>query len=112
MAGGVVMNVHYCMGKMSEVSYGYQSSQPCSRCGMESKKGCCHSESKVIKISDDQQAAKAGFDSAPPVIESLVHVISFLQGSQGNKEKDPIHFHPPPDDYGPPVFLQNRVFRI
>ncbi len=67
LASGIVMNIHYCMGQLSAVSYSYHDAHSCSKCGMENKKGCCHSDFAIVKISDDQQSMKTGFSFVGPV---------------------------------------------
>lgn len=60
---GVVMHVHYCMGKMVGVSLLEQNDDHyCSHCGMDkksSKNGCCKDEHKVIKAATDQALLKS-----------------------------------------------------
>jgi hypothetical protein len=60
ISSGVVVNIHYCMGKMSSVKLQAWTPSSCG-CGkkMESKKGCCKTELKVVKIEDAQKATYA-----------------------------------------------------
>jgi hypothetical protein len=42
---GVVKNLHFCMGELSKVDYGYDKHDACEKCGMTEKDGCCHTNS-------------------------------------------------------------------
>ena len=59
---GITVHVHYCMGKLVEVSFWEQNdNHHCVHCGMDkksSKKGCCKDEHKIIKSATDQILAK------------------------------------------------------
>ncbi|HET9278950.1 MAG TPA: hypothetical protein VFN95_12220, partial [Flavitalea sp.] len=39
---GVVKNLHYCMGQLSNVDFGYDKHDACNKCGMTEKEGCCN----------------------------------------------------------------------
>jgi hypothetical protein len=112
VASGIVVNIHYCMGRLSAVDYGYNSTNKCSKCGMENKKGCCHNESKFIKLADDQQLAKANIAivKVPSVINSF-H-INLSQPAQGLERIIALQYHSPPDKLLASAYLLNCVFRI
>jgi hypothetical protein len=110
VASGIVLNIHYCMGKFSEVDYGYSINDKCGKCGMENKTGCCHNEAKFIKLTDDQQIAKAdiSFTQFPAEINTVyINLSQSLQGIEKN-----LQYHSPPDKRQSQVYLQNCVFRI
>jgi hypothetical protein len=112
VACGFAVNIHYCMGRVSNIDYVYSNSKTCSHCGMESKNGCCHSEFKIIKISDDQQTAKANIQIAqqPAIINYFsVAIFQFVQGSE---KITPSKYHSPPDKRLSEVYLHDCVFRI
>jgi hypothetical protein len=62
IASGVVVNLHYCMGKRAAVSLGYNHNDGCGKCGMKNTKGCCHDEYKVVKLQDSHQPATNTFN--------------------------------------------------
>lgn len=114
IATGVVVNLHYCMGSIAAVDYGYNEQHDCGKCGMEMKpaKGCCHTESKIIKIDDAHQLVKATAQQfqapALPVIE-----LSSFERTLPEPGLELVHHDlPPPDDLSSPPYLLNRVFRI
>ena len=113
ISSGVVLNIHYCMGKMSSVKLQAWTPNPCA-CGkkMESKKGCCKTEFKVVKIEDAQKAAYADFALHTPVTP-LVTELNLLQTPFYNAQ--PVILpkeHSPPILSGQETYLRNCVFRI
>ena len=44
LASGVEVNIHYCMGKLTDANYSYTNDDTCGKCGMQNKKGCCHND--------------------------------------------------------------------
>lgn len=113
ISSGVVVNIHYCMGKMSSVKL--QAWTPCScACGKkkESKKGCCKTELKVVKIEDAQKAAYADLAIHAPVTP-LVTELNLLQTPFYNAQSviGPKE-HSPPAISGQETCLRNCVFRI
>ncbi len=112
IASGVVVNIHYCMGRLSGVDYAYSTNDKCGKCGMDNKKGCCHNEFKIVKLADDQQLTKANITIAqsPAVLTSFF--VDFSQPIQGVKRLLTLPYHSPPDSRISPVYLYNCVFRI
>ncbi|MEO8174014.1 MAG: hypothetical protein ABI581_13055 [Sediminibacterium sp.] len=110
---GVVVNIHYCMGKMSSVKLQAWVPSSCG-CGkkMESKKGCCKTELKVVKIEDAQKVTYADLVILMPVTP-LVTELSLLQTPFYNAQ--PLTLpkeHSPPIMSGQDTYLRNCVFRI
>ena len=112
VTSGFAINIHYCMGHVSSINYTYSDSKKCGHCGMENKKGCCHSEFKVIKLTDDQQLAKANICISPFPAEINSGVTNLLQCNQGAERIATIDYHSPPDKRLSDVYLHDRVFRI
>jgi hypothetical protein len=112
VASGIVVNIHYCMGRLSAVDYGYNSNDKCGKCGMENKKGCCHNESKFVKLADDQQVAKANIAIAQVPSEINSFYVDLSQPAQGLEKIIALQYHSPPDKQLNSVYLLNCVFRI
>ena len=51
---GFIVNTHYCMGEVANVSVGSSSTASCGKCGMENK-GCCHDDPQIVKLTVDHQ---------------------------------------------------------
>ena len=113
ISSGVVVNIHYCMGKMSSVKLQAWTPGSCA-CGkkMESKKGCCKTELKVVKLEDAQKISYADFVVNTPVTP-LVTELNLLQTPFYNAQH-PVRSqgHSPPLLSGQDTYLRNCVFRI
>jgi hypothetical protein len=112
ITSGVVMNFHYCMGKMASVNLGAGKQELCGKCGMKEKAGCCESEQKVVKLGDEHQLPKKSA-SLEDFNSSLIH--SFLiaiQAFPNTKRNAPPYYHSPPDLEAHAIYLENCVFRI
>jgi len=57
-SSGLVIDAHYCMGKLAAVDWTSPGSKSCAKCGM-SKTGCCKDEVKVVKLDDSHQLSSA-----------------------------------------------------
>ncbi|MBS1932672.1 MAG: hypothetical protein JST96_01645 [Bacteroidetes bacterium] len=114
VASGVAVNIHYCMGHVSTVDYVYNknNSGTCGKCGMENKKGCCHNESKFIKLTDDQQLVKADFSADQFVAILPSSFLDFSTSLTGIEKSIALQYHSPPDKRMTFVYLHNCVFRI
>jgi hypothetical protein len=109
---GLSVNLHYCMGKIASVEYGYKQTSACSVCGMENTDGCCHDELKIVKLNDSHQISKTNHDflKAPIAFPERTFVLSEHFSAQGSYY--PAQLHSPPDRGANPVYLLNSVFRI
>lgn len=113
VASGVVVNVHYCMGRIASVEYGYDDHDVCGKCGMSGeKKGCCHTEYKLVKLQDEHRLVQASVSF--PELPAIVPVqTSFLQQPLSGVEAClSLSYHSPPDFRLNIVYLRNSVFRI
>lgn len=111
IASGITVNIHYCMGDFASVEYGLPANDACSVCGMKEKKGCCHTEYKLVKIQDAHQLAKINVEfsklpATPVQIASLPPVAISQQVNFG------LQYHSPPDERLNEIYLHNNVFRI
>lgn len=57
LTSGIVVDIHYCMGKLSSVDFQKSASNTCGKCGM-SNRHCCNDEIKVVKLEDSHQQAE------------------------------------------------------
>jgi hypothetical protein len=112
LASGIVMNLHYCMGKLSSVEYGYNEHHHCGKCGMEKKDGCCNTEFKVVKLQDSHQWTKSASISKKSFTLSYdyTHPSSFITPLY--HEVVSIRYDSPPDRRTTEVYLHTNVFRI
>lgn len=112
LTSGVVVNIHYCMGRLAGVTYGHEAEHKCDRCGMEKINGCCETEHKLVKADSDHIFANAvtaplSFTTALPAVYPEIN-ISILTAREHYNSL----YHSPPDVRGNNLKLYNSVFRI
>jgi hypothetical protein len=115
-ASGVVMNIHYCMGKISSVNFGHEKDHEdgsCSKCGMDKTENhCCKDETQYVKLSDSHQASSTDFFISDVLAAVPVCKIDISTAEQGNtKIPSTSYFSPPPKNLNK-VYLAVNVFRI
>jgi hypothetical protein len=112
LTSGIVVNIHYCMGRIAGVTYGAEADHRCDKCGMESKKGCCGTEHKLVKADSDHIFAKtitAPFTLAVSVPKVFPEYnFSFIS----TREHYNSQYHSPPDSRSNQLIVYNSVFRI
>lgn len=115
VSSGMVMSVHYCMGKVSNVQVNQVPEERCI-CGMSKKetssKDCCKTEFKMVKLEDTHKASSASYDIQTPVALvsrslSLLEVPSYY-----SNDKVYADIHGPPLLSEQDTYLLNCVFRI
>lgn len=110
---GVVVNMHYCMGSISSISFSYDADGSCNKCGMNKTEGhCCTNEVITLKLNSVQQAPTFSFSlsslsAAIPVQQQALH--EPLQGISVAPATD--YFSPPPNVLNK-VYISIQVFRI
>lgn len=112
LTSGVVVNIHYCMGRLTEVTYGHEGDHACDKCGMEKKDGCCETEQKIIKADSDHLAAKTltapvFFTALAPSIYPEIAAAKIFSQKHFNCQ-----YHSPPDFRSNDLGVYNSIFRI
>lgn len=112
MVSGVVVNTHYCMGKVASVAIGHSDSDRCDDCGMANT-GCCKDEVKVVKIADTHSYSAPHYQIEKPESRQVATVHSSEPSWSGCLDGIPAI------EKGPPLVLDgrdhcilHRVFRI
>jgi hypothetical protein len=112
LSSGVVLNIHYCMGKIASVKLQNFESKAC-KCGDSSKSmPCCKTEFKIVKIEDDQQIASI---IHPADLFPVAFLHSFIFPSFEYPETTNhalLTNHSPPLTAKTPLYIQYSVFRI
>lgn len=112
MVSGVVVNIHYCMGKVASVALGHSESDRCGDCGMDNK-GCCKDEVKVVKVDDTHSFSTPHFQVDKPVLRqaSPAYVFDVAQAHSSECMTD-TDGSPPHALDGRSRCILHRVFRI
>jgi hypothetical protein len=114
MACGVVINLHYCMGRYQSFDLYTAQKNECGKCGMPMDKshGCCKDEVKIVKLQDDQNTSTVSYTiknvEAPTIIPSDFIEASAITPDKLQKQED----HSPPELSNQDIYLNNCVFRI
>ncbi len=112
VASGFAINIHYCGGKLKDISLTHNDG--CC-CGSKKKaKGCCDEKTVVCKIKDNQKiTSKTVIPTISTKQVAVLHVlINFLTYQPVDASQIKPYETPPPDPYSDPVFLLNGNFRI
>jgi len=112
VSSGMVMTVHYCMGKVSSVKVDLMAGKTCNTCGSKETKGCCKTEYKVFKIEDNHKAAYAHYTVNAPVQDLPVATGLFNTPFYQLSEPVAYNSHSPPLLSKQDTYLRNCVFRI
>jgi hypothetical protein len=114
IVSGIVLQLHFCGGKISSVKIAFfDHSNTCS-CGKKSmKKGCCKNQSIAFKIHGDQKIASkliVPVDYSRSIVlhlpknilkSLLLHCVSLS-----------LNYHSPPPKYSNSLLILNSTFRI
>lgn len=106
---GVVMNVHYCMGMVSSVTFSHERDHDdgtCSKCGMKKTENhCCRDEVKTVRLNDSHQASSFAFELASVSAETPEHFTLLHEPRQG------LSVIPSTGYFSPPPETLNKVYR-
>lgn len=114
-SNGWVLDVHYCMNKVSSVHLFETKPEQCSQCGMDAdeSKGCCHDEDQVIKLVQDQRTPKSLHYTftAPAIMGAATDLIASAIVFKNEQQLVRVA-HDPPKYPSQELYLLNRVFRL
>jgi hypothetical protein len=106
---GLVVNIHYCMGAISDVRFDNLNDESC-KCG--SKMPCCKHDYQLVKVNDEHQQVAVDANLKSPEIQlhtipNLILVACLDVVTHGNNSANPPPLLSPPD-----IYIKNRVFKI
>lgn len=111
VSSGIVVNMHYCMGKLASLGIGHHDSKTCSSCGMDNN-GCCKDEIKVVKLQDNQETT-AGFTAVPKMEAEQISWVLPITTTWDPEQGAVRHFaHAPPETDAHSLQTLYCVFRI
>lgn len=109
---GATVHLHYCCGKLDDVSFSHNAKKGCAADKAVSKKSCCDNKHIELKLKADQEPAAKWlqhhkvFDA--PAVQATTYVFLVHQ----NKPVNEYATGPPLVAPSLPLFIKNRVFRI
>lgn len=112
VSSGLALNVHFCGGKLKNISFFQDEEKGC--CGSKKKSmGCCKNHSLVCKIKDKHNPVSSL--KAPQISSKLLFIIpfqfTFNIETKNVENVSSFHFKPPVF-YDNPIYLKHRVFII
>ena len=113
ISSGVIVNTHYCMGRISEVVFGKdETGKDCDKCGMKAADGCCHDEVKVVKLADSHSLVQQNIDFAKAPVILPEHISIFENNIFVGQPNLVYGIHGPPDAPRVPLHILYCVYRI
>ncbi len=114
MACGVVINLHYCMGRYQSFDLYTAQKNECGKCGMPMDKphGCCKDEVKIVKLQDDHTTSTVSYSIKNIEVPATIPSGFIAKASTASDELQRQEDHAPPELSAQDVYLHNCVFRI
>jgi hypothetical protein len=113
---GMVINVHYCMGKVSSITFNDEADHndgTCDKCGMvKTENHCCKDEITKGKVNDSHQTSTVAFELASASSAVPVRTTVLSDPEQGQSAIPLLTYFSPPPRVLNRVYLDVNVFRI
>ncbi|WP_312390184.1 HYC_CC_PP family protein [Chryseobacterium sp.] len=109
-SSGAVFSVHYCMNELASVSQ--KVDDICSKCGVKTKKDCCKTEIKLLKVDDSQKSDFLKIDFLQQISELPQNEFFFVDQSFSTTKFTQIQINAPPESLSVPIFIHHCNFRI
>ena len=113
VSSGLAVEIHHCMGKIADISFGSSKSKKCSSCGMPKNSGsCCKDEMKFVKLQDSYKLLTLNYELDVPQADLnhnhylVNNFVTSLTSTINGKGKSP------PDYPLTSICILNCVFRI
>ena len=110
-SSGASVNIHYCRGKISSVSWSILPTASC-KCGKKTMKGCCKTETRLVKLTDNAKQPEFIAAHSMPVVEAAPITTYFVPQPLAVVLTATAFSASPPGSERISVFLRNRVFRL
>jgi hypothetical protein len=84
----------------------------CSKCGVKTKKDCCKTEIKIVKVDDSQKSDFLKIDFLKQFLEVQHHEFLFPDRSFSATKFTQIQINAPPENRLVPIYINHCNFRI
>ena len=114
VASGLAVSIHYCGGKLKQISFINNNNEK-GCCGSKKKsKGCCKTKTAFLKVKDNHEANSLVKSPTPAKLTANVLPTALVYTVYVNNVcNSVINYHAPPVIiYGNPLYLENRVLLI
>lgn len=109
-SSGAVFSVHYCMKELVSVSQ--KVDDICSKCGVKTKKDCCKTEIKIVKVDDSQKSDLLKIDFLQQISGIQNQEFFFIDKSFSATKFTQIQINGPTETRSVPIFINHCNFRI
>ncbi len=114
-ASGIKINVHYCGGKLKQISFfDIKEKQGC--CGNKIRsKGCCKNKTAFVKITDLHKSSVDLKLTEPycQLTDQLLPVLElFFSAPAASADVSFYYYSKPPDLSSPALYISNNTFLI
>lgn len=109
-SSGAVFSVHYCMNELASISQ--KVDDVCSKCGVKTKKDCCKTEIKIVKVDDSQKSDFLKIDFLKQIHDIRENEFFFTDHSFSATKFTQIQINAPPEKRSVPIFISHCNFRI
>ncbi|MGB4398547.1 MAG: hypothetical protein WBJ10_04185 [Daejeonella sp.] len=114
VSSGATVDIHFCMGQLTNWGFSQSESEKCNNCGMEKgiSPDCCKDKQHKLTVKESPKASSTVYQfhtlglsiplsvyNHPGIINSNLREISVLKDS-------------PPPNQSIPAFIRNCTFRI
>lgn len=113
VSSGMVMEIHYCMGKKAGQDLYTTKNVKCPKCGMKEKKGgCCTDKHELVKLEDSHKNVYNTLDFSAKEISLPTEYSLYNWQLPAIASIAVVTNHSPPDYNWPDAGIMNCVFRI
>lgn len=99
-SSGAVFSVHYCMNELASISQ--KVDDVCSKCGVKTKKDCCKTEIKIVKVDDSQKSDFLKIDFLKQIYDIRKNDFFFVDHSFSATKFTQIQINAPPQNRSVP----------
>ncbi len=113
LASGLSISLHYCGGKLKDISL-FSISNEDGCCGNKKKsKGCCNDKTTFVKVKDNHFAGnnvKVLNSSVKSIPATVCHQLFEILNAE--IAYTALNYHAPPVWYDNPIYLKHKVLII
>ena len=111
-SSGTTVNLHYCCGKLDDISFSTQKNDRCPMGNHVKKSNCCHDKQITAKLIPDQEQSTKWIQSKQLLIATPVIQAASISFTESIVSVDRLARGVPVPITIVPLFIKNCVFRI
>lgn len=108
---GMTINLHFCCGKLDDISFSGQNSKGCEMGNHLKKPGCCNDKQVVAKLVSDQQTT-AKYTQTNNEVVAIAPAVTYGLSTNLYVSVNRLARGTPVPIVSVPIFIKNCVFRI